>query len=86
MKLREIVAVVPAITGQETLRVVLGAASSVVNPLDFTVTNATPTVGALFVALGANRATLIRRLHHRRLAWRARRFHWVDRGYGALCS
>jgi NOL1/NOP2/fmu family ribosome biogenesis protein len=34
------------------------AASSVVNPLDFTVTNATPTVGALFVALGANQATL----------------------------
>ncbi len=35
-----------------------GAASSQVNPLDFTVTNATPTVGALFAALGANQATL----------------------------
>jgi NOL1/NOP2/fmu family ribosome biogenesis protein len=34
------------------------AASSQVNPLDFTVTNATPTVSALFVALGANQATL----------------------------
>jgi uncharacterized delta-60 repeat protein len=34
------------------------AASSQVNPLDFTVTNATPTVGALFSALGANQATL----------------------------
>jgi uncharacterized delta-60 repeat protein/uncharacterized repeat protein (TIGR02543 family) len=34
------------------------AASSQVNPLDFTVTNTTPTVSALFVALGANQATL----------------------------
>jgi hypothetical protein len=34
------------------------AASSQVNPLDFTVTNATPTVSALFAALGANQATL----------------------------
>ncbi len=34
------------------------AASSQVNPLDFIVTNATPTVGALFAALGANQATL----------------------------
>jgi len=34
------------------------AASSAVNPLDFTVTNANPTVGALFPALGANQATL----------------------------
>jgi len=34
------------------------AASSQVNPLDFTVTNATPTVSALFAALGANLATL----------------------------
>jgi hypothetical protein len=35
-----------------------GAASSLVNPLDFTVTNATPTVGAFFLPLGANQATL----------------------------
>jgi uncharacterized delta-60 repeat protein len=35
-----------------------GAASSQVNPLDFTVTNATPTVGALFAALGANQSAL----------------------------
>jgi len=34
------------------------AASSAVNPLDFTVTNANPTVGALFSTLGANQATL----------------------------
>jgi NOL1/NOP2/fmu family ribosome biogenesis protein len=34
------------------------AASSVVNPLDFTVTNANPTVGAFFLPLGANQATL----------------------------
>jgi NOL1/NOP2/fmu family ribosome biogenesis protein len=34
------------------------AASSQVNPLDFAVTNATPTVSALFVALGASQATL----------------------------
>ena len=34
------------------------AASSLVNPLDFTVTNATPTVGAFFLPLGANQATL----------------------------
>ena len=34
------------------------AANSQVNPLDFTVTNATPTVSALFAALGANQATL----------------------------
>ena len=34
------------------------AASSVVNPLDFTVTNANPTVNVLFSALGANQATL----------------------------
>ena len=35
-----------------------GAASSVVNPLDFTVTNASPTVGAFFLPLSANQATL----------------------------
>ena len=35
-----------------------GAASSQVNPLAFTVTSATPTVSTLFVALGANQATL----------------------------
>jgi uncharacterized repeat protein (TIGR02543 family) len=35
-----------------------GAASGSVNPLDFTVTNANPTVGAFFLALGANQATL----------------------------
>ena len=34
------------------------AASSVVNPLDFTVTNANPTVGAFFLPLGANQAAL----------------------------
>jgi uncharacterized repeat protein (TIGR02543 family) len=34
------------------------AASSQINPLDFTVTSATPTVSALFVALGASQATL----------------------------
>ena len=34
------------------------AASSIVNPLDFTVTNANPTVSALFLAQGANQATL----------------------------
>jgi uncharacterized repeat protein (TIGR02543 family) len=34
------------------------AASSAVNPLDFTVTNANPTVSALFSTLGANQATL----------------------------
>jgi hypothetical protein len=37
---------------------VRSAASSHVNPLDFTVTNASPTLGALFSALGANQATL----------------------------
>ena len=34
------------------------AASSLVNPLDFTVTNANPVVGAFFSALGANQVTL----------------------------
>jgi hypothetical protein len=34
------------------------AANSIVNPLDFTVTNVNPTVGALFLPLGANLATL----------------------------
>jgi hypothetical protein len=35
-----------------------GDASSVVNPLGFTVTKANPTVGAFFLPLGANQATL----------------------------
>ena len=34
------------------------AANSLVNPLDFTVTTNNPTVGALFLPLGANEATL----------------------------
>jgi hypothetical protein len=42
--------------------------------------------GSLSAVSNLLHLALIRRLHHRRLAWRARRFHWVDRGCGALCS